>query len=121
VDRGAGAIAARYREQLAGLPIALPEERAPARHVYHQFTIRSRRRDALAAALRELGVGTAVHYPSPVPAQPLFAWPDAEEAFPHAARAAREVLSLPCFPELTDEEIRQVAAAMRTALARVAA
>ena len=115
------AIAARYGALLDGLPVALPEERAPARHVYHQFTIRAPRRDALAAALAELGVGTAVHYPSPVPAQPLFARPDAEEAFPHAARAAREVLSLPIFPELTVEEVQQVAAATRTALARSAA
>jgi UDP-N-acetyl-3-dehydro-alpha-D-glucosamine 3-aminotranferase len=115
------AIAARYRAELAGLPVTLPEERAPARHVYHQFTVRSRRRDALAAALRELGVGTAVHYPSPVPAQPLFGRDDADEAFPHAARAAREVLSLPCFPELTEQEIGEVAAAMRTALASLAA
>jgi dTDP-4-amino-4,6-dideoxygalactose transaminase len=114
-------LAARYRELLAGLPVVLPEERAPARHVYHQFTIRARGRDALVAALGEAGVGTAVHYPIALPAQPLFARPGAEEAVPHAARAAREVLSLPCFPELTDEEIRQVAAAMRAALARVAA
>ena len=115
------AIAARYGALLAGLPIALPEERPPARHVYHQFTVRAARRDAVAAALADLGVGTAVHYPSPVPAQALFARPDAGEAFPHAARAAREVLSLPIFPELTGGEVQQVAAAVRAALARVAA
>ena len=113
-------VAARYRDLLADLPITLPVERAPARHVYHQFTIRSPQRDALARILAELGVGTAVHYPKIIPAQPLFARPDAESAYPHAARAAREVLGLPCFPEITDEELRRVAASVRVALARIA-
>lgn len=112
-------LAARYAQLLTGLPLVLPVERPPARHVYHQFTIRLSARDALATALRDLGVGTAVHYPVIIPAQPLFARPDAEEAYPHAACAAREVLSLPCFPEITDEEVRRVADAVRTALARI--
>ena len=113
-------LAARYRELLAGLDLILPEERAPARHVYHQFTVRVARRDAVAAALAERGVGTAIHYPTIIPAQPVFGRPGAEDAFPHAARAAREVLSLPCFPELTDAEVREVADALRAALARAA-
>jgi dTDP-4-amino-4,6-dideoxygalactose transaminase len=50
----------------------------------------------------------------------MFAMPDADRAFPHAARAAAEVLSLPCFPELSEEEIRTVAAAVRAALLRLA-
>jgi dTDP-4-amino-4,6-dideoxygalactose transaminase len=50
----------------------------------------------------------------------MFAIPDADRAFPHAARAASEVLSLPCFPELDPEEIRTVAAALRAALRRLA-
>jgi len=106
-----------YRALLGGLPLALPVERPPARHVYHQFTVRSAQRDALARGLADLGVGTAVHYPTILPAQPLFH--AGEAAFPVAARAAREVLSLPCFPELTDEEQRAVAAAVRMALARL--
>src|SRR3989304_5100223 len=64
-----------------------------------------------------LGVGPAVHSPTILPAQPLFH--EGEAAFPVAARAAREVLSLPCFPELTDEELRTVAAAVWTALSRL--
>jgi UDP-N-acetyl-3-dehydro-alpha-D-glucosamine 3-aminotranferase len=114
------AIVARYRELLQGAPLALAEERAPAHHVYHQFTVRTPKRDALVGALADAGVGTAVHYPIPVPAQPLFAVPDVDRAFPQAARAAAEVLSLPCFPELLDEEVRTVADAVRAAIERIA-
>jgi len=114
------AIVAQYRELLRGAPLALAEERPPARHVYHQFTVRTPKRDALVGALADAGVGTAVHYPIPVPAQPLFAVPDADRVFPHAARAAAEVLSLPCFPELLDEEVRTVADAVRAAIQRIA-
>jgi dTDP-4-amino-4,6-dideoxygalactose transaminase len=123
-------VAARYRSLLAGLPIELPAERQPEEHVYHQFTIRVPRRaglgdldrrDALARALADLGIGTTVHYPMTIPAQRLFARADAAMAFPEATIAAREVLSLPCFPELTDDELEQVAAGIRTSLARLAA
>ncbi len=122
-------IAALYRARLAGLPIGLPAEWRPEAHVYHQFTIRvtgratvgQPGRDALAAALGELGIGTTVHYPMTIPAQPLFARADAGEAYPEATLAAREVLSLPCFPELTDDELEQVAAGIRSSLARLAA
>ena len=113
-------IAARYRELLRDAPLVLAEEVAPARHIYHQFTVRAVKRDALVAQLTEAGIGTAVHYPIPIPAQPMFAMPDADRAFPHAARAASEVLSLPCFPELDPEEVRTVAAALSAALQRLA-
>jgi dTDP-4-amino-4,6-dideoxygalactose transaminase len=105
-------IAARYREGLAGLPLTLPIEREPARHVYHLYTIRHRQRDALAKALAELGVGTAVHYPISVPGQPMFGHVT-ERLWPEASRAAREVLSLPCYAELTDDEVNQVTRAIR--------
>jgi dTDP-4-amino-4,6-dideoxygalactose transaminase len=106
-------VAARYGERLAGLPLTLPVERPGARHVYHLYTVRHPARDALAKALAGLGVGTAVHYPTPVPAQPMFGAD--ERRWPEAARAAREVLSLPCFPELRDEEIEHIARAVRLA------
>jgi len=107
-------IAARYHDALAGLPLTLPIEREPARHVYHLYTVRHRQRDALAKTLAQLGVGTAVHYPIAVPGQPMFGLP-AERQWPEAARASREVLSLPCYAELTDDEVNQVTRAVRTA------
>jgi dTDP-4-amino-4,6-dideoxygalactose transaminase len=109
------AIAARYCAALQGLPLALPVERGSARHVYHLFTVRHAQRDTLAKRLADLGVGTMVHYPLPVPGQPLFGG-GGEKDYPNAWRAAREVLSLPCFPELTDAEVDAVAAAVRTAV-----
>lgn len=114
-------LAARYVEGLAGSGVDVPVERPPARHVYHQFVVRAPRRDALAAALAQRGVGTSIHYPTIIPCQPLFARPDAEREFPHAARAAREVLGLPCFPEITDSEIDTVVTALRQTVAAAAA
>ena len=107
-------IAARYHTGLAGLPLKLPVERPGARHVYHLFTVRHAQRDALAKHLADAGVGTAVHYPHAVPDQPLFA-ADGERRWPEAYRAAREVLSLPCYPEMTDGEVEGVVEAVRRA------
>ena len=112
-------LAARYRDGLAGTGLGLPAERPPARHVYHQFAVRAPRRDALAAALAALGVGTSVHYPTILPCQPLFSRPGVERDFPHAAQAATEMLGLPCFPEITDQEIDTVVRAVRQAVAAV--
>jgi dTDP-4-amino-4,6-dideoxygalactose transaminase len=111
-------LAARYREGLAGLPLGLPVEDPRARHIYHVFTVRHPQRDALAKVLADLGVGTAIHYPRAVPEQPVFG-EDAEGRWPQAWRAAREVLSLPCYPEMTDVEADGVVAAVRTAVSRV--
>jgi dTDP-4-amino-4,6-dideoxygalactose transaminase len=110
--------AARYRDRFAALPLGLPVERPQARHVYHLFTVRHAQRDALAKALADLGVGTAVHYPIPVPGQPMFGG-GGERQFPEAWRASREVLSIPCWAELTDDEVETVAAAVRQACERV--
>jgi dTDP-4-amino-4,6-dideoxygalactose transaminase len=111
-------IAARLTERLAGTPLALPVERPGARHVYYLYTVRHPQRDAFAKALADLAIGTAVHYPMPVPAQPMFG-AATERAWPEAWRAAREVISLPCFAELTDEEVEEVARAVRLACARL--
>jgi dTDP-4-amino-4,6-dideoxygalactose transaminase len=109
-------IAACYDERLRGTPLALPAERRDARHVYHLYTVRHPQRDALARSLADLGVGTAVHYPIPIPAQPMFGRDPG--AWPEAARASREVLSLPCFAEMTEDEVEEVARAVRRACER---
>ena len=93
-NRRRGHIAARYRSLLGGLPVGLPVERRPDGHVYHQFTIRAPRRDSLAAALGDLGIGTTVHYPMTIPAQPLFGTRGRRRGVPPGdARGARGALA----------------------------
>ncbi len=107
-------IATRYTAALTGLPLGLPAEPTGARHVFHQYTIRTPRRDALAKHLAAAGIGTACHYPQPIPGQPMFralGWDPTR--FPVAWSASQEVLSLPCFPELRDEEADAVIDAIR--------
>ncbi len=107
------------RERLAGCSeaLVLPSDDPAGRHVYAQFTVRHPQRDALQAALRARDVGSEVYYPLPMPAQKVFAaLPDATRAFPNAARACAEVLSIPVHSELETAEVEQVAEAMRAAL-----
>jgi len=111
-------IADRYRARLAGVGLELPIEAANARHVYHLFTVRHPQRDALAKPLADEGVSTAVYYPRSVPDQPMFGG-GAERRWPEAWRASRDVLSLPCFAELSDDEVEQVAAGVVRACGRL--
>jgi dTDP-4-amino-4,6-dideoxygalactose transaminase len=107
-------LAALYLAELRGAAVALPEEQAYARAVYHLFVIRHARRDALQAALAERGIGTLVHYPIPLHLQPAFAELGGRPGdLPVAEAAAREVVSLPLYPELGDAQARQVALAVR--------
>ena len=106
-------IAAEYDRLLAGSGLALPEIRPGAMHVYHQYVVRAANRDRLQSHLRTLGIGALIHYPVPVHLQPAYAGrlPGAD-ALPVTEAAARQVLSLPMFPELTDEQVRITAAAV---------
>ncbi len=112
------AIAARYDEGLAGLPVTLPARDARAEHVYHQYVVRSPRRDALRAALQQAGVGTNIHYPMPVHLQPAYHGRVAlgPSGMAQTERAANEVFSLPMYPQLSDGQIDRVVAALRAAL-----
>ncbi len=106
--------AAEYARQLTDTPAVAPVERPGTRHVYHVYVVRLPQRDAWRARLGEAGVQTGVHYPIPVHLQP--AYRDLGHAagdFPVSERAAAEVLSLPMFPELTDQQIAAVAALLR--------
>lgn len=110
-------IACRYHGAFAGLgDLRLPPDREGVVSVYHQFTLRSARRDELGQHLKEAGIASAVHYPSPLHHQPALAeLIDARpEDFPVATQAAQEVLCLPIFPELTNEEADAVAAGVRS-------
>ncbi len=112
--------AARYRELLAGLapwgePLRLPVERPGAVHVYHLYVVRHSRRDEIAEALGKLGVGAATHYPTTLPEQPAFkALGMGGGSFPVSEDWARTCLSLPMFPELTEDQQARVAEALRS-------
>ena len=100
----------RLTEALADAPVVTPVERENVRHAYHQYTVRSRDRDALAAHLDEQGIDTGVYYPTPIHEQPAYASVDAR--LPVAERLADEVLSLPVHPGLSASDIGRVAAAV---------
>jgi dTDP-4-amino-4,6-dideoxygalactose transaminase len=90
-------------------PIQLPPTAAKAHHVFHQYVVRAFRRDELREFLTARQIGTEVYYPLPLHLQPAFAYLGYREGdFPQAERAAAEVLALPMFPELTEDEQRWV-------------
>jgi dTDP-4-amino-4,6-dideoxygalactose transaminase len=105
-NRRRQSIALAYDKGL-GAVIAGPARRAGTNHVFHQYVVRVAERQAFQEALRRQGIGTNVHYPIPVHLQPAYrnrVWL-AGGALPATERAAKEVLSLPMFPELTDDEV----------------
>ena len=111
------AIASRYDEGLAGLPLDLPPRRADCRHVFHQYVIRTREpdRDALREHLRRAQIGAAVHYPAPVHLQPAYEGRLAEypAGLPETRQVVRRILSLPMYPQLPAAAVDRVIAEIR--------
>jgi dTDP-4-amino-4,6-dideoxygalactose transaminase len=104
-----GLASATTTEVTATAPIALLENRPEAQHVYHQYVVRAHRRDELRQYLTEQGVGTEIYYPVPLHLQKCFEYLGyAKGSLPESERASREVLALPIFPELTQEEQQYV-------------
>jgi dTDP-4-amino-4,6-dideoxygalactose transaminase len=90
-----------------------PVIKAGCSHVFHQYTIRTEKRDELAAFLKEKGIGTGIHYPMPIHKQPVYQKSGYEEVYPAAEKAACEVLSLPVHPGLSGDEVKQVVSGVR--------
>ena len=108
--------AARYDALLEGLPLQRPGT-APGRvHVFHHYTVLVDQRDAVADKLRHAGIGSALFYPRALHQQPAFAAFAPAQPLPVAEDAARRCLSLPVYPELRDDEIEAVAAALAQAV-----
>lgn len=106
--------AALYRELLKGADVRLPADPPGYQHAYHLFVIRSQKRDALQSYLKEHGIGTAIHYPAPVHLQPFYSnGKDRRGEFPVSEQLCKEILSLPLFPEMTDEQVNYVAEGIR--------
>ncbi len=111
------AIASAYLAALEGTGLVLSGEQPYARAVFHLFVVRHPRRDALMAALKERGIGTLIHYPIPLHLQPVFAPLGGKPGdLPVVEKAARELLSLPLYPELTDVQVGAVTGAVREVL-----
>ncbi|HKV23679.1 MAG TPA: DegT/DnrJ/EryC1/StrS family aminotransferase [Candidatus Acidoferrum sp.] len=113
-QRARQAHAAAYTSLLLGIPgIAPPLIPQDYEHVFHQYTIRVERRDELQQSLAARKIGSAVYYPVPLHLQPLYASLEHRPGdFPHTEHAAKEVLSLPIYPELLAEQISRVAEAV---------
>lgn len=103
--------AALYNKYLTGIEgVVLPEVRPESKHTYHLYVIRAKKRDELAKYLKDNGVETAVHYPTILPNLEAYSYlgltPD---QFPVATAYQQEILSLPMYPELTEEQIIYIA------------
>ena len=112
--QGRRRVARRYNELLADTPLQLPRESDYAEGVYHLYVVRHPRRDDLKKHLEAQNIGCALHYPMPLHLQKCYASLGYHAGdFPVSEKAARECLSLPIYPELTDEQIRRVSTVIR--------
>jgi dTDP-4-amino-4,6-dideoxygalactose transaminase len=108
-------VAQRYRDQLKS--VQLPAEDARGRHVYHQFTIRSGRRDVIREALGRDGIAASIFYPIPLHQQPAYRSSNRDVVLPAAEAAAKTVLSLPINPLLDDASVDRICARVQAASA----
>jgi len=106
--------AARYNSALEGTSLKLPTERENSKHVYHLYVTESEKRDELSKFLSGKGIASAVHYPVPCHLQPAYSCLGMTEgSLPVCEAAAKRVLSLPMYPELTEEQVQYVAEAVK--------
>jgi dTDP-4-amino-4,6-dideoxygalactose transaminase len=114
--------ARRYDQLLQAVPeIKWPEELPYGKAVYHLYVIRVQDRDAVQRELTQTGIGTGVHYPTPVHLQKAYAWMGWTPGdFPVTEHMAAEVLSLPMYPQLTCEQQDRVVEALRSSVQRTA-
>lgn len=110
------AIAAYYDSALANLPVRTPAVMPRCHHVYGQYTILVSGRDRLSAALAERGIGSAIYYPVPLHRQKVCHDAFSSKHFPECERLARECLSLPMFPGMTEAQAEAVVAAIQAVL-----
>ncbi|MEW6758523.1 MAG: DegT/DnrJ/EryC1/StrS family aminotransferase, partial [Acidobacteriota bacterium] len=108
-------VAERYGQALEGIPgVKAPSVPEGYAHIYHQYVIRTAERDALKTFLDGKGIGSMIYYPIPLHLQSCFRFLGYKEGdFPESERAAAEVLALPVFAELREEEVMEVAEAIR--------
>jgi dTDP-4-amino-4,6-dideoxygalactose transaminase len=103
--------AQHYQELLGDVQgITLPIEKPYAKHSYYVYVIRTNNRDAVMAELKEKGCGCGIHYPLPLHLQPAYAFLGGKEGdMPVAEEYAKQIISIPMFPELTSEQVSEAA------------
>jgi len=104
-----------YSERLRGTRVTPPEEDGKGLHVYHQYTIRSERRDTIQKALGAAHVASAIYYPVPLHQQEAYLSDASGVKLPQAEAAAAQVLSLPMYPELTEAQVNRIIGAVLAA------
>jgi dTDP-4-amino-4,6-dideoxygalactose transaminase len=110
---GAGLVQSGEQSVSAQAPIALLATMPEAYHIYHQYVVRAFRRDELRAFLIQQGIGTEIYYPVPLHLQECFTYLGYKAGdLPESERASTEVLALPMFPELREDEQQRVVAAI---------
>jgi dTDP-4-amino-4,6-dideoxygalactose transaminase len=113
-------LASRYIDAFAELPIICPADVGNSVHAWHLFVIQSEKRDKLAELLHDSGIATAVHYPLPPHRQKAFAeFADRPNNWPIADQLAKEILSIPMGPHMTEIECEQVISAVHATSARL--
>jgi dTDP-4-amino-4,6-dideoxygalactose transaminase len=110
-------VAAVYTRELKGLGVTLPKVMPSRDHVYQTYAIRVKNRDKVMDALKQRGVTSLIHYPIPVHLQEAYADAGCKKgSFPVAERIADEILSLPLFPHMTEDQVKTVAQALKESL-----
>jgi len=107
------AIAAMYDEAFSNLPVVRPSSASGAQHAFHLYVVGLEQREVTKRHLQDQGVGVGIHYGRPVHLQPAFA--EGAPTLPHTERAAQRVLSLPIYPELSNEQIQTIIRAVVSA------
>ena len=103
------AVANRYKDLLKGTPVMMPVEAEGMRHVYHLFVARVTHREAAMAELKSRGIETGIHYPIALPNLMAYRYlGHTPEDFPIATKYSKEIISLPMFPELTEDQLQYV-------------
>lgn len=106
-------IADFYSHELEAMNVVSPTCREEATHVYHLYVIRSKRRDELLALLHVKGIGAAIHYPFPVHLQQAYKGMKGSEELPETEMLAKEIISLPIYPELSESDRQKVIGAIK--------
>jgi dTDP-4-amino-4,6-dideoxygalactose transaminase len=107
--------AARYSALLNNISgVATPKTRPETFHTFHLYVIKARKREALMKFLKERGVETSIHYPTPLPFLEAYQYlGHSPNDFPQVVALQSQILSLPLFPEITEEQVLYVANAVR--------